>query len=77
MRNREEIVTASKRVSPRELFAVGVILVMTIGIRLWVVSAAFSTTIDSATVGVMAQDILKGARPLFYYGQAYMGALEA
>jgi hypothetical protein len=70
-------VTASKRVSPRELFAVGVILVMTIGIRLWVVSAAFSTTIDSATVGVMAQDILKGARPLFYYGQAYMGALEA
>jgi hypothetical protein len=33
---------------------------------------------DEATVGLMADDILwHGARPVFFYGQAYMGALQA
>lgn len=32
---------------------------------------------DEAVVGVMAQDILKGERPVFFYGQVYLGALEA
>lgn len=37
----------------------------------------FSLTPDTATVGLMGIHIIEGARPLFYYGQAYMGALEA
>lgn len=33
---------------------------------------------DEAIVGLMAQDIAEGARfPLYFYGQRYMGALEA
>lgn len=39
---------------------------------------AFFSTFDTSTVGVMALRILQdGERPLFYYGQDYMGALEA
>ena len=34
-------------------------------------------TLDSAVVGLMAMDIQEGARPLFFTGQGYMGALEA
>jgi len=37
----------------------------------------FSSTGDTSVVGVMALQILEGARPLFYAGQNYMGALEA
>ena len=32
---------------------------------------------DEGVVGLMARHILRGAHPLFYYGQYYMGALEA
>jgi predicted membrane-bound mannosyltransferase len=33
---------------------------------------------DEAVVGLMARHILlKGERPVFYYGQAYMGSLDA
>src|SRR5437773_2429436 len=33
---------------------------------------------DEAIVGIMSQDIADGARyPMFFYGQRYMGALEA
>ncbi|MFI5396501.1 MAG: glycosyltransferase family 39 protein [Candidatus Binatia bacterium] len=32
---------------------------------------------DEGTVGLMARHILTGARPLFFYGQYYLGALEA
>lgn len=32
---------------------------------------------DEAVVGVMGQDILRGERPVFFYGQPYLGALEA
>lgn len=37
----------------------------------------FTSTRDTSTVGIMALQILEGARPLYYAGQAYMGALEA
>lgn len=37
----------------------------------------FSSTIDTSTVGIMGIRILEGDRPIFYYGQNYMGALEA
>ncbi|HEX8995813.1 MAG TPA: hypothetical protein VF812_07270 [Ktedonobacterales bacterium] len=32
---------------------------------------------DEAMVGIQAQHILQGARPVYFYGQAYMGSLEA
>lgn len=32
---------------------------------------------DEALVGIQAEHILRGARPVYYYGQAYMGSLEA
>ncbi|HIE10879.1 MAG TPA: hypothetical protein EYP62_04640, partial [Kiritimatiellae bacterium] len=34
-------------------------------------------TFDTGTVELMARHILRGERPLFFYGQAYMGAAEA
>jgi 4-amino-4-deoxy-L-arabinose transferase-like glycosyltransferase len=42
---------------------------------LWV--EAFPFNADEAIVGIMAQDIVEGARPIFFYGQAYMGSLDA
>ena len=32
---------------------------------------------DEAVVALMARHILEGARPVFFYGQAYMGSLDA
>ncbi len=32
---------------------------------------------DEAVVGLMARHILQGERPLFFYGQAYLGSLDA
>jgi hypothetical protein len=32
---------------------------------------------DEAIVGLMARHILNGERPIFFYGQAYMGSLDA
>jgi hypothetical protein len=32
---------------------------------------------DEAVVALMARHILAGARPIFFYGQAYMGSLDA
>ncbi|MDH5506983.1 MAG: glycosyltransferase family 39 protein [Anaerolineae bacterium] len=32
---------------------------------------------DEAVVSLMARHILQGARPVFFYGQAYMGSLDA
>src|SRR5258708_8739201 len=32
---------------------------------------------DEATVGIQAEHILRGEHPIYYYGQAYMGSLEA
>ncbi len=37
----------------------------------------YTSTFDTATVGLMSINILHGERPLFYYGQPYFGALEA
>ncbi|MFT5124860.1 MAG: hypothetical protein ACI97B_003499 [Verrucomicrobiales bacterium] len=54
-------------------------LCLTTGVIFRIVAAflTFRGNFDSTTVGLMALDILKGARPLFFYGQNYMGALEA
>ncbi|MEW6568836.1 MAG: hypothetical protein AB1449_11860 [Chloroflexota bacterium] len=38
---------------------------------------AFPFNADEAVVGLMARHILAGERPTFFYGQAYMGSLDA
>ena len=55
-----------------------VILGGAFALRMNLAVKAFFSTFDTSTVGLMALRILKeGERPLFYYGQDYMGALEA
>ncbi|MDA1043750.1 MAG: discoidin domain-containing protein [Verrucomicrobia bacterium] len=63
----------------RKSDAVLLALAISIGfsLRLYMAWQAFSTSIDSSTVGLMALRILEGDRPLFIYGQLYMGSLEA
>ncbi len=40
-------------------------------------TGSVSFNADEAILALMARHILQGARPLFFYGQAYMGALDA
>ncbi len=49
---------------------------LAVGLRLWrYLSGTLSN--ENALIGIMAQDVLAGKFPLFFYGQDYMGALEA
>ena len=48
-----------------------------LGFRLLYSWLAHFSNFDTGTVGYMAVNILEGDRPLFFYGQNYMGALEA
>src|SRR5438128_2438006 len=40
-------------------------------------AGAVSFNSDEAIVALMARHILQGERPIFFYGQAYMGSLDA
>jgi 4-amino-4-deoxy-L-arabinose transferase-like glycosyltransferase len=40
-------------------------------------AGAFPFNSDEAVVALMARHILQGERPVFFYGQAYMGSLDA
>jgi hypothetical protein len=58
--------------------ALGVILAAAFGLRIALSIFNYVSNFDSATPGLMALHILRGEDfPLFYYGQHYMGALEA
>ncbi|HMO99599.1 MAG TPA: hypothetical protein PKE26_10860 [Kiritimatiellia bacterium] len=59
------------------LFLLLLLLLAAGGIRLYLAIQAHVPTLDTAVVGQMAVNILKGDRPLFFAGQNYMGALEA
>lgn len=50
---------------------------MALALRLVWGHQTHAPTLDTAVVGLMAMDIQEGARPLFFTGQGYMGALEA
>ncbi len=55
-----------------------VIMLITIMARLLLLlSDSLSFHSDEAVVGLMARHILQGERPVFFYGQAYMGSLDA
>ncbi len=58
-------------------FLLTLVLVLSFAFRLIISALLHSSTFDTATVGLMALNILDGERPLFFYGQQYMGALEA
>jgi len=61
-----------------QLAAAGVILCAAL-VRLALISAGWpGTDSDEATMGLMAIHILRdGEHPIFFYGQAYMGSIEA
>ncbi len=54
-----------------------IVAVALIGRVLLLASGAVSFHSDEAVVGLMARHILQGERPVFFYGQAYMGSLDA
>jgi hypothetical protein len=46
-------------------------------LRVWVLVESARIGADEAVVGLMARHILDGERPVFYWGQPYLGALDA
>ena len=63
-----------------EGYWIGAILIAIVGLALklaFVASGAFPFNSDEAIVGLMARHILNGQWPAFFYGQAYMGSLDA
>jgi 4-amino-4-deoxy-L-arabinose transferase-like glycosyltransferase len=54
-----------------------IIAIAAIGRLLLLASGAVSFHSDEAVVALMARHINEGARPVFFYGQAYMGSLDA
>ena len=53
-------------------------LIVAAALKLWIVAVGhvpFNS--DEAIVALMARHILAGERPLFFYGQAYLGSLDA
>ena len=68
------------KTSPSTRMTIGLLLMLLIlagGLRLYLAWKAHVPTLDTAVVGQMAVDILHGARPAFFAGQNYMGALES
>jgi hypothetical protein len=64
--------------SGRVLFWVIGSLVTALGIRILLLAVeAVPFNADEAIVALMAKHVLGGARPIFFYGQAYMGSLDA
>jgi len=63
-----------------EKYWIGAILIAMVGLALklaLVAADAFPFNSDEAIVGLMARHILNGQWPAFFYGQAYMGSLDA
>lgn len=59
-------------------FGAFLIALLAIGLKLILLAAdAFPFNADEAVVGLMARHIWQGAWPAFFYGQAYMGSLDA
>src|SRR5258708_39797891 len=59
-------------------FSPSLILALAVGLRLWLLARDVPTlNSDEATVGLMALHVLRGEWTVFYWGQPYMGSLEA
>jgi hypothetical protein len=62
--------------SPR--FHLAAALLAAAGLKVWLInSGAVPFNSDEAVVALMARHILQGELPVFFYGQAYMGSLDA
>jgi 4-amino-4-deoxy-L-arabinose transferase-like glycosyltransferase len=56
----------------------GAIIVLGAGIRIWLLTRGVPTLdSDEATIALMARHIQQGEWPVFFWGQTYMGSLEA
>ncbi|MDY7039392.1 MAG: glycosyltransferase family 39 protein [Chloroflexota bacterium] len=70
------MVTSHER--SRQLSLLGGIVLLALILRgVLLVTDSVPLNSDEAVVGLMARHILAGERPVFYYGQAYMGSLDA
>src|SRR4030067_1603127 len=53
-------------------------IVVAVGLKMSLLAAgSVPFNADEAVVALMARHILQGERPVFFYGQAYMGSLDA
>ncbi len=69
-----------KRLNPRLLHLAAPLIILAIGVGFKGILLAmdvFPFNADEAIVGLMARHILKGEWPTFFYGQAYLGSLDA
>ncbi|MHB0967447.1 MAG: hypothetical protein ACYC36_13440 [Bellilinea sp.] len=55
-----------------------VVILLQAGVKIWaLIREAVPFNADEAVVALMAKHILQGERPIFFYGQAYMGSADA
>ncbi len=60
------------------VLAGGGAVITALALKLWLIFGGMVPfNADEAVVALMARHILRGARPVFFYGQAYMGSLDA
>src|SRR3954452_10114451 len=80
-RSRAHLCHNRRRSMPRRAyaFALGGLLLVGLALRLAVIASPLGEIDgDEAVVGLMARHIaFLGERPVFYYGQPYLGSLEA
>jgi 4-amino-4-deoxy-L-arabinose transferase-like glycosyltransferase len=71
----------SPRKLPRfllQIWPLSVVILIACGVKLGLtLTGSVPFNGDEAVVGLMARHILGGERPIFFYGQAYMGSLDA
>lgn len=67
-----------KKIIKLEFLILTFIIFVSMGWKGWLIfSGHVPFNADEAVVGLMARHILQGERPVFFYGQSYMGSLDA
>jgi len=73
--------TVGDNQAPNKLQIAGwLLMIVCIGVgwkAVWLSQDVFPFNADEAITGLMARHILQGAWPVFFYGQSYMGSLDA
>ena len=70
--------TAFSRSDIRGILVLAALILAALALRLFLLAGPQTELdADEAVVGLMANHILQGERPIFYYQQPYMGSLEA
>jgi 4-amino-4-deoxy-L-arabinose transferase-like glycosyltransferase len=66
------------RIGPKKFVGVSCLLFLSAAWKfIFLIKDAVPFNADEAVVALMARHILQGERPVFFYGQAYMGSLDA